>query len=56
MTERQVSFPCDLYVIVHLNNSTFSREGKEEIFFGKRKHLDLLQVSTEYYYSISSLF
>lgn len=39
MTEWHISFPCDLYVIMHLNNSTFSREGKEEKYFSGRGNI-----------------
>jgi hypothetical protein len=39
MTEQHISFPCDLYLIVHLNNSTFSREGKEEKYFSGSRNI-----------------
>lgn len=37
MIEQHVSVPWGLYLIVHLNNSTFSREGKEEKYFLRKR-------------------
>jgi hypothetical protein len=30
MTEQRATFPADLYLIVHLSDSAYSREGREE--------------------------
>lgn len=47
MTEQRATFPDDLYLIVHLNDSTYSTEGGEErlFFFFLEEETSLLMIN-----------